>query len=217
MSKTRTRSSAKRERKDDPLFEKALAAVVKGDVVVYPTETFYGLGANALDPDAVMKVVALKGRDPGNPIPLILADRKMLADVVTEAPQAAIRLIDLFWPGPLTLVLPGRKDLPAPLLNPNGGVGVRVSSHPVAARLARELGRPITATSANPSGEDPARSYAQALMYFSGAVEVILDGGELAGTRGSTVIEVAGDKFKIIREGEISTARLRQVVPLASA
>jgi L-threonylcarbamoyladenylate synthase len=189
----------------------------RGDVIVYPTETFYGLGADALDPDAVTKVVALKGRDPGNPIPLILADREMLRDIVTDVPETAVKLIELFWPGPLTLVLPGRKDLPAPLLNPSGGVGVRVSSHPVAARLARDLGRPITATSANPSGEAPARSYAQAVKYFSGAVEVILDGGELAGTRGSTVIEAAGDEFRIIREGEISTARLRQVVPLASA
>jgi L-threonylcarbamoyladenylate synthase len=87
----------------------------------------------------------------------------------------------------------------------------------VAARLARELGRPITATSANPSGEDPARSYAEAMKYFSGTVEVILDGGGLPGTKGSTVVEVAGDSVKIIREGEISTARVRQVVPLASA
>jgi L-threonylcarbamoyladenylate synthase len=207
----------KRERRDDPLFEKAVVIIGKGDVVVYPTETFYGLGADALDPDAVMKVVALKGRDPGNPIPLIVADRGMLADIVSETPRAAIRLMDLFWPGPLTLVLPGKRDLPAPLLNPNGGVGVRISSHPVAARLARELGRPITATSANPSGEDPARSYAEAMKYFSGTVEVILDGGGLPGTKGSTVVEVAGDSVKIIREGEISTARVRQVVPLASA
>lgn len=217
MSKIKTENSVKRERRDDPLFEKAVAIIGKGDVVVYPTETFYGLGADALDPDAVMKVVALKGRDPGNPIPLIVADRGMLADIVTETPRAAIRLMDLFWPGPLTLVLAGKKDLPAPLLNPNGGVGVRVSSHPVAARLARELGRPITATSANPSGEDPARSYAEAMKYFSGTVEVILDGGGLPGTKGSTVVEVAGDSVKIIREGEISTARVRQVVPLASA
>jgi L-threonylcarbamoyladenylate synthase len=217
VSKTRTKSSAKRERRGDPLFERALAALAQGGLVVYPTETFYGLGANALDPDAVKRVVALKGRDPGNPIPLILADREMLADIVTDVPETAAKLIELFWPGPLTLVLPGRKDLPAPLLNPSGGVGLRVSSHPVATRLARELGGPITATSANPSREAPARAYAEALRYFSGVVDVILDGGALAGTRGSTVVEAAGDRLKIIREGEISAARLRQVVPVASA
>ena len=207
MSKRETESSEKSGSNAD-VFSQAVEALRRGEVIVFPTETFYGLGADALNPAAVDKILLLKGRNPDNPIPLIIADRAMLEEVVREFPPAAQRLADRFWPGPLTLVLPAKARLPAPLLNRDGGVGVRVSSHPLARRLSRELGRPITATSANLSGRPPARSIAEALTYFSEKLTVYLDGGALQGRKGSTVIEVREGKLRTVREGEIGAAEI---------
>jgi len=192
------------------LFSRAVTAIRQGEVIVFPTETFYGLGADALNSAAVEKVVSLKGRDLEHPIAVVIADREMLKEVVAEVPPAALRLMERFWPGPLTLVLPAKKTLPAPLLNSSGGIGIRISSHPAATRLARELGRPLTATSANPSGKEPARTVEEAIGYFSGHVEIFLDGGRLGGTKGSTVVEIIGDRLKIIREGEIRSQDLEK-------
>jgi len=192
------------------LFSRAVTAIQQGEVIVFPTETFYGLGADALNSAAVEKVVSLKGRNLENPIAVVIADREMLKEVVAEVPPAALRLMERFWPGPLTLVLPAKKTLPAPLLNSSGGIGIRISSHPAATRLARELGRPLTATSANPSGKEPARTVEEAVGYFSGHVEIFLDGGRLGGTKGSTVVEIVGDRLKIIREGEIRSQDLEK-------
>ena len=191
-------------------FAAALAALRRGRVVVFPTETFYGLGADALDAGAVERVVALKGRNPGSPIAVIIADREMLDQIVSDVPPIAEKLIRRFWPGPLTLVLPATKGLPPALLNRDGKIGVRVSSHPAAARLARELGRPLTATSANPSGREPALTIAEARATFAGRVEFIFDGGTLAGKAGSTVAEVDENRLKIIREGAIASKELEK-------
>ncbi len=110
----------------------ALAALRRNDVIVFPTETLYGLGADALSVTAVEKVFGLKGRDPHNPIPLLIDGRDMLGALAVEIPSLAETLIDRFWPGPLTIVLPARKDIPLPLLNSHGGIGVRVSSQRIA-------------------------------------------------------------------------------------
>lgn len=188
----------------------AVEALKRGEVIVFPTETFYGLGADALNENAVERVLSLKGRNPDSPIAVIIADQQMLARIVIEIPLKAQRLIDRFWPGPLTLVLPAKQGLPQPLVNRDGKIGVRVSSHPVATGLARELGRPLTATSANPSGKAPPRTIREARTYFSGKIEVFLDGGRLEGKKGSSVVEVRGDQMRIIREGEISSRDLQR-------
>ena len=207
MSKKKIENSEERGRSAE-LFSRAVDALKRGEVIVFPTETFYGLGADVFNESAVERVVSLKGRGPENPIPIIATDREMLRDVVTDVPTAARKLIDRFWPGPLTLVLPGKKNLPAPLLNQYGGVGVRISSHPLAASLTRELGHPITATSANPSGKEPARAIEEAIRYFAGKLEIFLDGGRLEGRKGSTVVEIVRGKLRIIRAGEITLSDL---------
>lgn len=216
MSNRRTESSRVREKNSVELFAKALEAVRSGKVIVFPTETFYGLGTDALNEAAVMRVASLKGRDPENPIPLIISDMKMLKDIVTELPLMAERLINHFWPGPLTLVLPAKKGLPTLLMNRNGGVGVRISSHPMASALVKGLGCPLTATSANPSGKGSARTIAEAQCYFSRQVEIFLDGGRLEGKRGSTVVEFHRDQLKIIRDGEISPKELKEALASVS-
>jgi len=190
----------------------ALAALRRGEVIAFPTETLYGLGADALNFSAVEKVFQLKGRDPDNPFPVLVADRAMLDSLVAETTQLAELLMTRFWPGPLTLVLPARADIPRPLVNRHGGIGVRLSSQPIATELVRLLGRPVTATSANPSGQPGARTVAQAQSYFAGKIDNYLDGGVLNSPTGSTVAAVSKDKVKIIRAGEISRESLEAVL-----
>lgn len=189
-------------------LSQAIASLERGDVVVFPTETVYGLGADALNPAAVEKVFQLKGRNPDTPIPIIVADQAMLKDLVEEIPPIARKLMERFWPGPLTLVLPAVPGTPKQLLNRTGGIGVRISSQPIATQLARELRRPLTATSANPSGQPAASTIEQAQNYFAGEIEIFLDGGKLPSKTGSSVVEVSDNRIKIIREGEISAVQL---------
>jgi L-threonylcarbamoyladenylate synthase len=190
----------------------AVAALRRGEIIVFPTETLYGLGADALNLTAVEKIFELKGRDSANPIPLLVADRRMLDTLAAEVPPLAEKLITSFWPGPLTIVLPARKNIPGLLLNSSGGVGVRISSQPIANKLINQLGRPLTATSANPSGKPGARTVEEAKRYFAGKIDIFVNGGELPSKTGSTVIEIRKDSLAIIRAGEIGRAELQRVI-----
>jgi L-threonylcarbamoyladenylate synthase len=211
VSKNETESSRAKSSEAREITE-AVAALRRSAVIVFPTETLYGLGADALNQAAVEQVFQLKGRDPNSPIPVLVADHEMLLTLVAEIPRAAKILMYHFWPGPLTLVLPARRGIPRRLCNAKGGIGVRISSHPIARQLVQALGRPLTATSANPSGKEPARTVDEAKSYFAGAVEVFVDGGTLTSRVGSTVAEVTGDAIKIIREGKISASDLKAIV-----
>jgi L-threonylcarbamoyladenylate synthase len=190
----------------------ALAALQRGDVIVFPTETLYGLGADALNFSAVEQVFQLKGRAPDNPLPVLVADRAMLNYLVGEVTPLAEQLVAHFWPGPLTLVLPARDGIPRPLVNRQGGIGVRLSSQPIATELARLLGHPLTATSANPSGQPGAHTVREAKNYFSAKIAIYVDGGALTSPTGSTVAAVEKDRLRIIRAGEISRKALEVVV-----
>jgi L-threonylcarbamoyladenylate synthase len=209
VSKTET-ASYKAPNEVPESLTAAIEALKRGYVIVFPTETLYGLGADALNEAAVKKAFELKGRDKSKPIPVLVANQEMLHTLVAKVPAVARRLMDRYWPGPLTLVLPGQKNIPKPLCNPEGGVGVRISSQPIATLLINGLGRPLTATSANPSGKEPARTFQEAKNYFAHRVDVFVDGGTLTSESGSTVVEVMEDSIKIIREGEISGSELRQ-------
>lgn len=211
MSKIKIESSRSPKNAAEGL-EDALGALARGEVIVFPTETLYGLGADALNGEAVEKVFQLKGRDRNSPIPVLVADLPMLDMLVAAVSGRAKALIDAFWPGPLTLVLPARSDIPRPLVNANGGVGVRISSHPVATQLVARMHRPLTATSANPAGKEPARTVDEAKSYFSDTIEYFIDGGRLESKTGSTVVEVLNSSVKIIREGEITAAALAQAI-----
>jgi L-threonylcarbamoyladenylate synthase len=211
VSKTETASSKTANEAPESLAS-AVEALKHGHVIVFPTETLYGLGADALSEAAVEKVFQLKGRDSHNPIPVLVADQEMLHTLVAKVPATAQKLIDRYWPGPLTLVLPARKNIPKYLCNSSGGVGVRISSQPIATLLINGLGRPLTATSANPSGEEPARTLQEARKYFAHRLELFVDGGTLTSKSGSTVVEVMEDSIKIIRQGEIHPTELRQIL-----
>jgi len=189
-------------------ISEALAALAAGEVIVYPTETFYALGVDALSLNALERLFAIKGREPGKPVALIAADLAMAFAVAREVPAEARVLAETFWPGPLTLVLPAREGIPAALIGADGGVGVRVSSHPIASALAAKLRGPLTATSANLAGEPPAVELDAARRALGNKVKVFVDGGRLAGGAPSTVVAVGRSGMRVLRPGAVSERQL---------
>jgi L-threonylcarbamoyladenylate synthase len=189
-------------------IEKASQIILRGGVVAFPTETFYGLGADVLDLEALQKVFQIKRREENKPLLLLVADQTWLPELVKEIPPVAGKLMEKFWPGPLTLVFQASPHLPSVLTANTGRVGLRISSHPVAQALVQAVGRAITATSANVTGQ-PSASLASEVSHALGkGVDAILDGGKTAGGVGSTVLDVSGVLPKIIRQGTVSPTEL---------
>ena len=194
--------------KNSAAIRDALAALAAGEAIVYPTETFYALGVDALSSNALDRLIAIKGREPGKPVALIAADTAMAFAVAREVPAQARVLAEAFWPGPLTLVLPARDGIPAALIGADGGVGVRVSSHPIARALADGLRRPLTATSANLAGEPPAVESDAARRALGDKVKVFVEDGRLAGGAPSTVVAVNRTGMRVLRPGAVSERQL---------
>ena len=174
---------------------------------MFPTEGLYGLGADARSEAAVERLVAVRGREAGKPILVLVRDVAMAETVVAEVPDGARRLAARFWPGPLTLVLRARDGLPPALTAGTGTIGVRVPGHATAAALVAGLGGPVTAPSANLPGGEPPRRVDAARAFFGDAVAVYVDGGELPGGA-STVAAVEGERVRVLRAGPVTEAAL---------
>lgn len=192
------------------------AHLAAGGVLGYPTETVYGLGSLA-DDVGLDALARLKGRPPRKPFLLLIADRSMAEAAGLSFNPSAKALADAFWPGPLTLVLPGGEGkVPARLRGPEGGIAVRHTSHPGMARLIAAIGRPITSTSANRPGGPPAPGADQVEALFAAAEAdgrlLVLDGGVLGNVPPSTLIDCTGSVPTLIREGAIPRAELRRAV-----
>ena len=187
---------------DGAVLGEAAAVLKHGGVVAFPTETFYGLGAAALDRRAVRRIFELKGRPETKPL-LVLVDSIVMAGTVAEVGARARALAARHWPGALTLVLRARPHVPAEVTAGTGTIGVRVSPHPVAQGLVRALGGPVTAPSANPSGLEPPTTAAGVLAHFEGAVEMVLDGGPTPGGDPSTVLDLTVEPPQVLRQGAV--------------
>ena len=188
----------------DPIeIEKAVEYLRKGQVIAYPTETIYGLGADVTDRKAVKRIYDLKARDYGLPISILVADLKMMRQVVSDVPDRALLLMRKFWPGALTILFPASSIIPKGLVTNTGKVGIRISSHPVASALVGQFGRPMTTTSANLSGFPPSLSVKHVRKYFGDKLTCIIDGGECEPSRGSTVVDIGEETMRIIRDGAI--------------
>ncbi len=206
--------------KIDPLappisaLEEAADILRKGGIIAYPTETFYGLGADAFNEVAIKRLYQIKGRDLNKPISILIKDQKMLKRVADSIPSIAERLIHEFWPGPLTLIFKCQDQLPSCLTGGTGKVGVRISSQLTAQRLLEILDLPITATSANLSGGKSPITAQELLGISTNGIDLILDGGRLSGQRGSTIVDLTLSPPKIIREGEISSEVIKNFLAL---
>jgi L-threonylcarbamoyladenylate synthase len=184
-------------------IEAAAAALRADGLVAFPTETFYGLGAAALRPAAVRRVVEIKGRADDKPLLVLVDSVAMVTRVALEVPAPARELMARHWPGALTLVLRARPGVPREVTAGSGTVGVRLSAHPLARALVSALGEPVTAPSANPAGAPPPTTAAEVAAYFGEAVDLVLDGGATPGGEPSTVLDVTVEPPRVIRAGAV--------------
>ncbi len=187
---------------------RAAGLLRSGKLVAFPTETVYGLGADALNPEAVARIFAAKGRPPTNPLIVHVAHVEQVATVAADFPPLAKRLAAAFWPGPLTLVLPKSPRVPDAVTAGGPTVAVRLPGHPVAATLLRAAGVPVAAPSANRSGR---LSPTTAAHVEDGLADLVLDGGPSPGGLESTVVDVTGDRVRLLRPGPVTVAMLAAV------
>lgn len=179
----------------------------RGYPVVFPTDTVYGVGVSPFEESAIERLYAVKGRPTSKGIPILLADPIDLDRVAGSLPAVAQALIQRFWPGPLTLIVPRRSDLPD-AISPNDNIAVRVPAHEIARALIREAGGAVATSSANLSGQPPARSGEAAMAALNGVVAVVLDDGPSPGDRASTIVDCSGARPILVRVGPLSAADL---------
>lgn len=205
------------EQEIEAALRPALEQMEQRRVLAYPTETVYGFGG-AIDRESVANLIKLKKRQPGKPFLLLIDGSEMLANLDLQLPSYATPLAARFWPGPITLVLPGGQGrVPPQLRGPEGGIAVRWTGHAAMRRLIRAHGAPITSTSANKPGVPPAMTAGEILTQWATAVSRgdlrVLDGGRLVPSEPSTVIDCMGRYPRVIRRGAVSARELRDVVP----
>jgi L-threonylcarbamoyladenylate synthase len=188
---------------DERALDRAARVLRAGGLVAFPTESFYGLGASALDARAVRRVFEAKGRPASMPLLVVVDAPAMLAAVVAEVPERARALMARHWPGPLTLVFKATPGVPSEVTGGTGTIGVRVPAHPVPRLLAARAGTPVTAPSANPTGGPPPTTAAEVLAGLGDAVDLVLDAGPTAGGAPSTVLDVTVDPPRVLRQGAV--------------
>ena len=185
-----------------------------GGVIAFPTETFYGLGVDPLNVPAVQRLYDLKGRSSQtSPILVLIRSRRELQALVSEITPAAERLMQACWPGPLTLVFRAAEAVPSVLTAGTGTIGVRLSAYPNVQRVLEIIGGPLTGTSANRTGQPPATTADEVERAFGADVDLIVNGGPTPGGLPTTVVDTTVSPPRLIREGCVSHASLRAVLP----
>jgi len=185
------------------IIDTSIRILQAGGVISFPTKCLYGLGADALNPDAVEMVFKIKQRPHRVPLLVLIGDIPSLDDWVKEIPSAATHIIDKLWPGGVTLVFEARDHIPENLTGGTGKIGVRMPQHPVALALAKRMGGPITGTSANFYGYSGCSEIDHIDFLIAEKLDLILDAGPLEGGVGSTVVDVTGEIPRILREGVV--------------
>lgn len=193
-------------------FERCRSVIGSGGVIAYPTDTFYGLGADPRDPGAVKRLFEIKGRPAGQPILLLLHDKNAVRGWTQEVTDEAEALMDAFWPGPLTLVFTALPAVLQELTGGTGRIGLRVPGSDVTRRLLFALGTALTGTSANRSGGPDLQRAADVAAMLGDAVDLILDAGMTPGGKASTVVDVSARGLTMVREGTVSEQALRDAM-----
>ncbi|MBW2408868.1 MAG: threonylcarbamoyl-AMP synthase [Deltaproteobacteria bacterium] len=190
------------------LINEAAAIIRRGGVVGFPTRCLYGLGADALNPEAVDRIFELKQRPADNPILVLIDHISQLEKLVKRIPALATDLVDKFWPGKITLVFEAAEKLPVNLTAGSGKIGVRMPGHAAARALVNAVQAPITGTSANLSGKPGCHRINDLEPQIARGLDLILDAGDLKGGAGSTVVDVSTNRLQIIREGAVPAQEL---------
>ncbi len=197
---------------NEAVFAAALAALRRGEAIGLPTETVYGLAADASNAEAVRKIFTLKGRPADHPLIVHIADASQLAQWARSTPESAQRLANAFWPGPLTLILKKRDDVPSIVTGGQDSIGLRCPAHPVALELLRAFGGGLAAPSANRFGHVSPTTAQHVRDEFGAAVPIVLDGGDCEVGIESTIVDLSGVVPRILRPGRISCAELEAVI-----
>jgi L-threonylcarbamoyladenylate synthase len=190
-------------------YSRAAEIIARGGVIAFRTDTFYGLGADPFNRDAVQRIKQLKGREERQPILIVLSERAAVKRFVAEPSRAFQLLADRFWPGPLTLIGDAVAEIPEEVTAGTKTIGVRLPDDDRVRALVRACGGALTATSANPSHEEPARTAPQVFSYFDNGIDLIVDDGDVVTDRPSTVVDACGVASRLIREGAINWSAIR--------
>ncbi len=193
-------------------IKKAIHILKSGGIVVYPTETVYGIGCDPLNMEAYLRVQRIKGRVDDKPMLLLAYSLQQVEEIAGSLGEIPRRLAEKFWPGPLTIIINPIKNFPEYLLGPSNGVAFRVSSHPVAASLAKGFGYPIVSTSANITGYKPLVTYKEALNTFKKNVDIVIGTHERLNGNPSTVVDMTSGRFTLVREGSITLSCMQKVI-----
>lgn len=188
--------------------DEAARIIKNGGLVAVPTETVYGLCANALDEKAVKKIFELKGRDENKPLPLMISGAEDIEKYALNIPAAALALAEKFWPGPLTIVLKAREFIPEIARASGSTIGLRCPDKKITLELLKKCSLPLAGPSANPSREKSPVSAEEVLAYFDGKIDAVIDGGESELKEASTVISLAETPFKILRHGALPESEI---------
>lgn len=195
---------------EDEVFTRAAAIVSQGGVIAYPTETIYGLGTDATDEQAIRRIFDIKGRNFNNPISVIIGNHEDVFSLIRNVPMSARKLMDAFWPGPLTIVF-AASDSVSPLITAGTGkIGIRLSGHWEARMIAQKTGRPITATSANLSGEPECMGADQVIRQLGDRIDAVVDLGETGHQMATTIVDATEDPPAILRLGAITPEDILQ-------
>jgi len=194
----------------------AVAILKSGGVIGFPTETFYGLGADARSEAAIGKIFDAKGRDFNNPILVVIGEPGQVDLFAQDIPAQARALMKRFWPGPVTILFKASAAVSPKLTAGSGKIGIRLTSHPIARELSRRLGGPLTATSANLSGAPECSAAEEVLSQLEGRLDGLVDGGRTPGGKGSTIVDVTASPAKVLREGVIAAALIQDTLARAS-
>ena len=194
------------------ILAEAVSILHRGGIIAYPTETFYGLGVDGENEQAIEKIFLVKGRAFRHPIALIIGDEAPLSDLTTEFPAVGRLLADKLWPGPLTLVVKSSAKVSPRLTAGSGKIGIRISSHLVAKALAMTFGRAITATSANLSGAPECNTGQQVLEQLGDRIDAIIDGGVTPGGEGSTFLDITTEPPTLLRKGIVPESIIRSCI-----
>ncbi|MCD6153052.1 MAG: threonylcarbamoyl-AMP synthase [Syntrophobacterales bacterium] len=190
---------------DQPSIDKAADILREGGIIAYPTETFYGLGADAENEKAIEKIYTIKGRNFKNPISIIIGNRTDVIKLVKDVPETGSLLMNRFWPGGLTILFEASHNVPRQLTAGTGKIGIRLSGNLIATSLAKTFSKAVTATSANLSGQKECLSVDDVIDSIGNSVDAIIAGGSTLGGLASTIVDVTTDPPNIVREGVVPT------------
>jgi L-threonylcarbamoyladenylate synthase len=197
---------------EEKILTRAAEILANGGIIAYPTETFYGLGADATNEEAIQKIFDVKGRNFKNPVSLIIGQTDDIYPLVQDVPKTAKKLMAAFWPDALTIVFLAADKISPLLTAGSGKIGLRISSHPIAQGIIQKLKRPLTATSANLSGAPECSHASEVAAQIGDKIDAIVDGGQTPGGKASTLVDVTCDPPVILREGVISREAIEECI-----